>query len=94
VTCSCECSGVLTRVGSRVPDLRVGDRVVCLAPGYFGSLERVPYWATCRLEASETFVVLKYKADLQPGESVLIHSAAGGMGIAAIQYAKYVGAEV
>lgn len=37
---------------------------------------------------------LRYRADLQPGESVLIHSATGGVGIAAIQLAKQIGAEI
>ncbi|KAK1141173.1 hypothetical protein N8T08_009340 [Aspergillus melleus] len=37
---------------------------------------------------------LKYRANLQPGETVLIHSAAGGVGLAAIQYAKHLGAKV
>ncbi|PYH45916.1 type I polyketide synthase [Aspergillus saccharolyticus JOP 1030-1] len=37
---------------------------------------------------------LKWVANLKPGESVLIHAAAGGVGQAAIQYAQMVGAEV
>ncbi|RYP14555.1 hypothetical protein DL765_006288 [Monosporascus sp. GIB2] len=37
---------------------------------------------------------LQHRANLRPGESVLIHSGAGGVGIAAIQVAKAIGAEV
>ena len=39
------------------------------------------------------YYALKQLADLQPGERVLIHGAAGGVGIAAIQLAKHLGAE-
>lgn len=37
---------------------------------------------------------LKHLAQLQPGESLLIHGAAGGVGIAAIQIARHLGAEI
>jgi NADPH:quinone reductase-like Zn-dependent oxidoreductase len=57
VTCSCECAGIVTAVGEDVQDLEVGDRVVCMAPGHFGTFERVPHWAVTRLRRNETFVV-------------------------------------
>lgn len=40
------------------------------------------------------YYALKQLAALQPGERVLIHGAAGGVGIAAIQLARYLGAEI
>src|SRR5690606_18705342 len=40
------------------------------------------------------YYALKHLADLQPGERVLIHGAAGGVGIAAIQLARHLGAEI
>ncbi len=40
------------------------------------------------------YYALKHLANLQPGERVLIHGAAGGVGIAAIQLAQHLGAEV
>src|SRR5690606_24623178 len=40
------------------------------------------------------YYALKQLADLQPGERILIHGAAGGVGIAAVQLARYLGAEI
>jgi NADPH:quinone reductase-like Zn-dependent oxidoreductase len=68
----------------------------------------VPVWACQKLLNEEDINVmctlpvvygtaiyaLYMKANLQPGESILIHSGAGGVGIAAIQLAKLVGAEI
>ncbi|TGJ85285.1 hypothetical protein E0Z10_g3506 [Xylaria hypoxylon] len=108
VSCSCECAGFIAKVGSKVMGLKLGDRVVAMAPGLFATHERVPQWAVCKLEDNEDFTTastipivfstaiygLIYKANLQRGESVLIHSAAGGVGIASIQLAKHIGAEI
>ena len=107
-TCSCEFAGVVTRVGSSVTSFAVGDRIVSSAPGRFGTSECVPAWACCKLQDSEEFVdmatvpvvfatavhALKNVARLEAGESILIHSAAGGVGSAAIQFAKQIGAEI
>ncbi|MCJ1246453.1 hypothetical protein MMC30_003660 [Trapelia coarctata] len=107
-TCSTEFSGVVTRVGSSVSKLNIGDRVVVMAPRYFATYECVPEWACYRLLDGEEFVTMstipivfstalyafEHRASLQPGESVLIHSAAGGLGIAAIQIAQLIGAEI
>ncbi|KAK1145272.1 Type I Iterative Polyketide synthase (PKS) [Aspergillus melleus] len=108
VSCSCECAGVVTAVGDNVSEFKTGDRVVAMAPGHFATVERFPHWAVCKLEDDEDFMTastipiafstviygLKYRANLQQGETILIHSAAGGVGIAAIQYAKHLGAEI
>ncbi|KAJ5817603.1 Acyl transferase/acyl hydrolase/lysophospholipase [Penicillium robsamsonii] len=107
-SCSCECAGVITAVGESVSEFKAGDRVVAMAPGHFATVERFPHWAVCKLSDEEDFTTastipivfstviygLKHRANLQPGETVLIHSAAGGVGIAAIQYAKHLGAKV
>ncbi|OTA96139.1 hypothetical protein M434DRAFT_28226 [Hypoxylon sp. CO27-5] len=108
VSCSCECAGLVVNVGSDVFGLKPGDRVVALAPGHFSTHERLPQWALCKLEDNEDFTTastipvvfstaiysLIYRANLQPGECVLIHSAAGGVGLAAIQLAQHIGAEI
>jgi NADPH:quinone reductase-like Zn-dependent oxidoreductase/NADP-dependent 3-hydroxy acid dehydrogenase YdfG len=108
VSCSCECAGVVMRVGSEVTKFKAGDRVVAMAPGHFATRERLPQWALAKLEDSEDFAsastipivfstaiyALVHRASLQPGETVLIHSAAGGVGLAAIQLAKHIGAEI
>ncbi|KAI0840953.1 polyketide synthase [Hypoxylon sp. FL0890] len=108
VSCSCECAGHVVNVGSKVIGLKSGDRVVAMGPGHFATHERLPRWAVCKLEDNEDFTVastipivfstaiygLIYRANLQHGESVLIHSAAGGVGLAAIQLAKHIGAKI
>ncbi|PWY81621.1 polyketide synthase [Aspergillus sclerotioniger CBS 115572] len=107
-TCSCECAGVITAVGDNVFGFNTGDRVVAMGPAHFANIERFPQWALCKLSNDENFTTastipivfstvlyaLKYMASIQPGESILIHSAAGGVGMAAIQYAKHVGAKI
>ncbi|OJJ99925.1 hypothetical protein ASPACDRAFT_43562 [Aspergillus aculeatus ATCC 16872] len=107
-SCSCECAGVVTAVGGNVSEFKTGDRVVAVAPGHFATVERFPHWAVSKLREEEDFTTtstipivfstviygLKYRAHLQPGETVLIHSAAGGVGLAAIQYAKHLGAKI
>lgn len=103
-----EFSGVITRVGSRVHDLRPGDRVMGFGSNCFASHVVTRADAVALMPESWTFeaaatvptvfftayYALKHLADLQPGERVLIHGAAGGVGIAAIQLAKHLGAEV
>lgn len=106
--CTLEFCGVVEQIGSGVTDLAIGDRVVVMAPGFFKTSEIVPTWACQKLQEDEDFNVmctlplvygtafyaLHTKANIQPGESVLIHSGAGGVGIAAIQLAQLAGAEV
>ena len=105
-TCTNECCGVVERVGPGITDLVPGDRVVVMAPGYFRTSEIFPSWACQKLEGNESFDTictlplvystalygLRDRANLRPGESVLIHSAAGGLGIAAIAVARLLGA--
>ncbi|KAI9724598.1 MAG: Type I Iterative PKS [Chrysothrix sp. TS-e1954] len=107
-TCSLEHSGIVTKVGEDVKDFAPGDLVVAMAPGKFSTFERVPQWAchklspTTDLSVSSTIPIvfstalyaLHHRAQIQPGESVLIHSAAGGFGLAAIQIAKLAGAQI
>jgi acyl transferase domain-containing protein/acyl carrier protein len=103
-----ECVGRVIRCGARVTDVRVGDRVVafafdCLASHVTTNAQLVAP-APRRLSDDQAatipiaFVTAHYSlielARLQPGERVLIHSAAGGVGLAAIQIARLAGAEV
>lgn len=107
-TCALEFTGVVSRVGPDVTDLAPGDRVVVMAPNRFSTHEIVPHWACCKLNDDEDFQslssipivfataihALQNLARLEKGESVLIHAGAGGVGIAAIQIAQLIGAEI
>lgn len=82
-----------------------GDRVIVIAPSFFKTSEIVPEWACEKLEPDEDFntiytlsivyatalYILYNRARISPGETVLIYSGAGGVGIAAIQIAQQAG---
>ncbi|KAI0456760.1 polyketide synthase-like protein [Xylaria acuta] len=107
-TISNDFSGVVTAVGPDVKDFEVGNRVVVMAPNSFGTVERVPVWAAQRMLPSESFAemaslpivyatalyALHDRAYLRCGESILIHSAAGALGIALINVARHIGAVI
>ncbi len=103
-----ECAGVVTAVGAGVDRLAVGDRVMGVAPYSFGShcttadhaLAPTPanlsdeQAATLPIVALTAYHALVRLADLQAGERVLIHAGAGGVGLAAIQIAQHLKAEI
>ncbi len=103
-----EASGVVTAVGEGVKRFRVGDEVFGVVPYAFASHARSAEYALVHkpksIEHDEactipiTFLTAYYGlvhlARLQPGERVLIHAGAGGVGLAAIQIARQIGAEV
>ncbi|KAK5957266.1 Type I Iterative PKS [Knufia fluminis] len=107
-----EAAGMVTRVGTKVTDVKVGDRVVYLcgveSTGCFHTFGRVDqnvvvkipdqmsYEVACGLPCVYATVIygLVDAGRLAQGEKILIHAAAGGVGQAAIHYAKYVGAEI
>ena len=107
-TLGLEFAGVVTAVGHHVRGFGLGDRVVGFGPNSFsnrvvtqaGCISPVP--AGMSLEAAATipsafftsYYSLKHLARLESGERILIHGAAGGVGIAAIQIAKQCGAEI
>ncbi|NEQ43493.1 MAG: type I polyketide synthase [Leptolyngbya sp. SIOISBB] len=104
-----ECAGVITAVGANVPHLAVGDSVIAAqALGSLGSHVRVaanfvvPKPAELSYEAAATIPTafltayhgLYHQAQLQAGERILIHAAAGGVGQAAVQISQWLGADV
>ncbi|MGW2117920.1 SDR family NAD(P)-dependent oxidoreductase, partial [Streptomyces zhihengii] len=103
-----EAAGVVVEVGPGVEDLRVGDRVFGFLDGGFGAetvterqlLVRVPEGWSWAQAASLPVVFatawygLRDLAGAAPGDSVLIHAAAGGVGMAATQLARHWGMEV
>ncbi|MEV8019755.1 type I polyketide synthase [Streptomyces sp. NPDC086554] len=103
-----EAAGVVTEVGAQVGNLVPGDRVTGVVPGALGTtavadartMVRIPdAWtfeqAACVPVAYLTaYYGLADLAGLRPGERVLVHAAAGGVGTAAVQIARHLGAEV
>lgn len=103
-----ECAGVVVGVGETVTDRAVGDRVMVSHPGSLTSHLRVRAGLTMKIPKNMSFTQaatlptvfstvhysLDHLARLRGGETVLIHGAAGGVGLAALQYAKHTGAAV
>jgi acyl transferase domain-containing protein/NADPH:quinone reductase-like Zn-dependent oxidoreductase len=100
--------GEVVEVGPEVTGVRVGDRVMGMITGGFGPLavvdERlltpVPRAWPDEVAAAVPLVFLTAYhglvdlAGLRGGERVLVHAGAGGVGMAAIQLARHLGAEV
>ncbi|WP_262706348.1 type I polyketide synthase, partial [Streptomyces lycopersici] len=103
-----EAAGVVLEVGPGVHDLSPGDRVFGLVGGGFGAvaiadrrmLGVIPDgWSfTTAASVPVVFATAYYGlvdlAGLSAGESVLIHAAAGGVGMAATQIARHLGAQI
>ncbi|MFE0513415.1 SDR family NAD(P)-dependent oxidoreductase [Streptomyces sp. NPDC058964] len=103
-----EAAGVVVEVGPGVDRFAVGDRVMGLFSGAFGPLAVVDHrlvsampstWTFAEAAAAPVVYLTAYYAlvdlaGLGAGESVLIHAAAGGVGTAAVQLARHLGAEV
>jgi NADPH:quinone reductase-like Zn-dependent oxidoreductase/acyl carrier protein len=102
-----EGAGIVTEVGPGVTGLAVGDAVMGIF-GLAGSeaavdqrfVTRVPQdWSLARAAGVPVVFLTAYYglsvlAGLQAGERVLVHAAAGGVGMAAVQLARHWGAEV
>ena len=103
-----EAVGLVSKVGSKVVKLRPGDRVVAINPHSFRThvrqhqklVQKVPESVRSEVAVSlPTSFITAYHtlieiARLSKDDSVLIHSAAGGLGQAAIQLAKHIGSEI
>ncbi|KAH8701065.1 hypothetical protein BGW36DRAFT_339021 [Talaromyces proteolyticus] len=103
-----ECSGVVSRIGSNVSHLKVGQRVAAWTDGNFSNYARthsglaqvIPDNMSFATAASVPIVyttavyALMYVGRLRKGESILIHAAAGGVGQAAIILAQLIGADI
>ncbi|MGW4380753.1 SDR family NAD(P)-dependent oxidoreductase [Kitasatospora sp. NPDC004531] len=103
-----EGAGTVVEVGPGVDDLAPGDRVMGIFRGAFGptavadrrTVARIPAgWSFARAASVPVvFLTAHYGlfdlGGLKSGESVLIHAAAGGVGMAAVQLARHAGARV
>jgi acyl transferase domain-containing protein/NADPH:quinone reductase-like Zn-dependent oxidoreductase/acyl carrier protein len=107
-TLGLECAGIVRSLGPGVDGLAVGDRVMAFAPGSLSTSVVTIAEAVAAIPPDTSFAeaatipvtfvtaiyALGHLAKLAPGEHVLIHTASGGVGLAAIQYAKQRGAVV
>ena len=104
-----ECAGVVVAVGAGVTNFQVGDEVIAgQAVGSLSSHvtvnakfaiakpEHLNYAEAATIPTTflTAYYGLHYLAKIQPGDKILIHAAAGGVGQAAVQLAQQAGAEV
>jgi phthiocerol/phenolphthiocerol synthesis type-I polyketide synthase C len=103
-----EFAGTVLRAGAGVTNFAPGDAVLGFGPASFSDRVLTTTTAVAALpegmsfEAAATipstfftvYYALHHLARLEPGEKVLIHGAAGGVGIAAVQYAQWLGADI
>lgn len=102
-----DATGVIEQVGSAVRNLRAGQRVIAFPANgsyaeYVVASEELTFpipdnismdtAAACPVVSFTSYKLLADVARLEPGETVLIHAAAGGIGTTAIQLAKLLGA--
>jgi len=107
-TLGLEFSGVVKAVGSNVTHVTPGQAVVGFGPASFSDKVIASQHAVAALPEGISFAAaatipttfftvyyaLKHLARVEPGEKILIHGAAGGVGIAALQIAQWLGAEI
>ena len=105
-----EGAGTVETIGPGVTEVAVGDRVAYagLPPGAYAERRRIPAHRLVRLPADITTAqaaammlqgmtaryLLKGCTTLRPGDTILLHAAAGGVGLIACQWASYLGATV
>jgi acyl transferase domain-containing protein/NADPH:quinone reductase-like Zn-dependent oxidoreductase/NAD(P)-dependent dehydrogenase (short-subunit alcohol dehydrogenase family)/acyl carrier protein len=103
-----EVCGEVVEVGGNVKNIKIGEKIVMATRdgGFKSMLTARPEFfipLSSKLDYKESLTLVPYltalfgirdKAYLQPGEKILIHNASGGVGLAAIQVAKWIGAEI
>lgn len=103
-----ECAGVVSAIGDNVSNVKIGDPVIVQSMGCLRShvttdvtsITPKPQRLSFEQAASmptvflTSYYALNVLADIKPGDKVLIHAGAGGVGQAAIQLARLAGAEV
>ncbi|KAF1940979.1 hypothetical protein EJ02DRAFT_512715 [Clathrospora elynae] len=103
-----DASGIVTRVGSAVTDLKAGDRVMTASCDTFATYVRFPAKGAIPVPSGMSFeeaasmplifltayYALVTAGGIVAGEKILIHAAAGGVGQAAIMIAQAKGAEI
>ena len=108
-TLGMESSGVIIETGKDVKDFNIGDEVIVSAfTGSFseetvmveGKVRKNPLGLTWEQASTYTvayltaYVSLVTKGGLKSGETLLVHGAAGGVGLAAVDIGRFIGAKV
>jgi len=102
--------GVVEAIGADVPDVALGDRVAyaSMAPGAYAEKRVIPasqavplppgirddVAAASMLKGLTAQYLLRQTLDLEPGDTILFHAAAGGTGLFACQWARHLGLRV
>jgi NADPH2:quinone reductase len=105
-----EAAGVVAALGAGVSGLQVGERVAYagLPAGSYTNLRNVPMERVVRVPAAvshetaaaalvrgmTTYMLLHRVREIKAGDTVLVHAAAGGLGLILVQWAKALGARV
>jgi NADPH2:quinone reductase len=104
-----ECAGVVTEIGAKVTRFKVGDKVLSAGGsgafcqkiavhelGAFPMPEGLSFEQAAGVSITyfTSYYALKQRANLQPGETLLVLGAAGGVGTSAIELGKHMGAKV
>ena len=104
-----EAAGVIEALGENVRTLKVGDRIAyCMVRGAYAEAANIPAWtavklppaisdeiaAAALLKGLTARYLLKATYPVKPGQTIVLHSAAGGVGLIAAQWAKHLGATV
>lgn len=104
-----ECAGVVDEVGSKVTRYRVGDKVVAMGmtdafaekfvvdeKSVFPMPDNLSFEQAAGVSITyfTSYYALKQRAHIQPGETLLVLGAAGGVGTTAIELGKLMGAKV
>ncbi len=108
-TLGMEIAGIVTEVGNNVAHLKLGDRVAVYSgqgglaeSGVFDADRAIPLPETMSFEDAAAIqiaygtshIALAHRARLQPGETLLVTGAAGGVGLTAVEIGKLMGATV
>lgn len=105
-----EAAGVVEAIGPEVSEVEVGDRVVWtgVPPGAYAERRNYPAWqlapvpdavtdeqaAAAFLKGLTAWYLLRRSYRVQPGDPIVLHAAAGGVGSLTSQWAKHLGATV
>jgi NADPH2:quinone reductase len=105
-----EAAGIIEQIGSKVRGLKVGERVAytLATPGSYAEVRNVPadrlvriprgisdnQAAAMMLKGLTVQYLLRQTRRVKRGDTVLIHAAAGGVGLIACQWARHLGAQV